>query len=130
MLLWAVITGRHLLTPRYRAKLVRSIVFIIPILLLAVRPVSPGGSSMVRSYENSGFSMGSGNGSGQMAEGPGQQTAPVARGKSQGPVSHEKTGLALPDRENAETDGYTGTDAYPERLSCHSFTIGRGASCL
>mgnify|MGYP002228975051 FL=1 len=58
MLLWAVFTGRYLLTPRYRVRLARSFVFIIPILLLAFRPADPGGSSMVRSYESSGFSMG------------------------------------------------------------------------
>ena len=62
MLLWAVFTGRYLLTPRYRVRLARSFVFIIPILLLAFRPADPGGSSMVRSYESSGFSMGFGNG--------------------------------------------------------------------
>ena len=48
--------------PRYRVRLARSFVFIIPILLLAFRPADPGGSSMVRSYESSGFSMGFGNG--------------------------------------------------------------------
>ena len=52
MLLWAVMNGRYLLTPQYRAKLARSFVFIIPILLLALRPAAPGGGSMVRSYDS------------------------------------------------------------------------------
>ena len=62
MFLWAVFTGRYLLTPRYRVKMARSFVFIIPILLLVFHPADPRGSSMVRSYESSGFSMSSGNG--------------------------------------------------------------------
>ena len=60
MFLWAVFTGRYLLTPRYRVKMARSFVFIIPILLLVFHPADPRGSSMVRSYESSGFSMSSG----------------------------------------------------------------------
>lgn len=44
MFLWAVFTGRYLLTPRYRVKLARSFVFIIPILLLVFRPADPGGA--------------------------------------------------------------------------------------
>ena len=55
MFLWAVFTGRYLLTPRYRVKMARSFVFIIPILLLVFHPADPRGSSMVRSYESSGF---------------------------------------------------------------------------
>ena len=61
MLLWAVMNGRYLLTPQYRAKLARSFVFIIPILLLALRPAAPGGGSMVRSYDSPGFPVSSGN---------------------------------------------------------------------
>ena len=122
MLLWAVFTGRYLLTPRYRVKLARSFVFIIPILLLAFRPADPGGSSMVRSYENSGLSMGFGNGGGQMAGNPGRKTAgstvrqtlPAAGGESRGPLSDGEAGSGLPDGENIEKDGYSGTDAYPE----------------
>ena len=122
MLLWAVFTGRYLLTPRYRVKLARSFVFIIPILLLAFRPADPGGSSMVRSYENSGLSMGFGNGGGQMAGNPGRKTAgstvrqtlPAAGGESRGPLSDGEAGSGLPDGENTEKDGYSGTDAYPE----------------
>ena len=122
MFLWTVFSGRYLLTPRYRVKLARSFVFIIPILLLVFRPADPGGSSMVRSYESSGFSMSSGNGGGQMAGNPGRQTAgstvrqtlPAARGESRGPFSDGESGSGLPDGENTETDGYSGTDAYPE----------------
>ena len=61
MLLWAVLNGRYLLTPQYRVRLGRCLVFMIPILLLAVRPAVPGGSSMVRSYESSDFPRDSGN---------------------------------------------------------------------
>ena len=100
MLLWAVFTGRYLLTPRYRVKLARSFVFIIPILLLAFRPADPGGSSMVRSYENSGLSMGFGNGGGQMAGNPGRKTAgstvrqtlPAAGGESLSPMENQVQG--------------------------------------
>ena len=122
MFLWAVFTGRYLLTPRYRVKMARSFVFIIPILLLVFHPADPRGSSMVRSYESSGFSMSSGNGGGQMAGNPGRQTAgstvrqilPAAGGESRGPFSDGESGSGLPDGENTETDGYSGTDAYPE----------------
>lgn len=77
---------------------------------------------MVRSYESSGFSMSSGNGGGQMAGNPGRQTAgstvrqtlPAAGGESRGPFSDGESGSGLPDGENTETDGYSGTDAYPE----------------
>ena len=57
-----------------------------------------------------------------MAENPGRQTAestvrqtlPAAGGESQGPLSDGEAGSGLPDGENTEKDGYSGTDAYPE----------------
>ena len=53
MLLWAVLHGRYILTPQYRVNLSRAFVYIIPILLIAVRPAVSGGSDMVREYDGS-----------------------------------------------------------------------------
>lgn len=61
MFLWAVSEGRHLLTPRYKVRLSRTFVLVIPILLLlGPKPVVEG-SSMIRNYNNSGLT-GFGNG--------------------------------------------------------------------
>ena len=38
----------------------------------------------------------------------------MAGGESQGPLSDGEAGSGLPDGENTEKDGYSGTDAYPE----------------
>lgn len=75
MLLWTVLEGRKLLTPQYKANLSRSFVFIIPILLLAVRPAAPGGSSMIQNYDGSGISLAAGNGSGILSA-RGNKTTP------------------------------------------------------
>lgn len=75
MLLWTVLEGRNLLTPQYKANLSRSFVFIIPILLLAVRPAAPGGSSMIQNYDGPGISMAAGNGGGLLSA-RGNQTTP------------------------------------------------------
>lgn len=75
MLLWTVLEGRNLLTPQYKANLSRSFVFIIPILLLAVRPAVPGGSSMIQNYDSPGISMAAGNGGGLLSA-RGNQTMP------------------------------------------------------
>lgn len=74
MLLWTVWEGRNLLTPQYKANLSRSFVFIIPILLLTVRPAAPGGSSMIQNYDDSGISMAAGNDSGILSAGGNQTT--------------------------------------------------------
>lgn len=58
MLLWAGLSGRHLLMPRYRARLARSLVLALPMMLLAVRPPALGGSSMVKTYAKADFSIG------------------------------------------------------------------------
>lgn len=87
---------------------------------LAFRPADLGGSSMVRSYDSSGFSMSSGNGGGQMAGNPGRQTAgstvkqtlPAAGGESQGPFSDGEAGSGLPDGK-----GLGGRNEIPVR--CH-----------
>ena len=78
MFIWAVSNGRYLLTPQYRAKLTRSFVFIIPILLLAARPSAPGGSSMVERYDSSAMPVASGDNGGQMTGDSGQQPEPEA----------------------------------------------------
>ena len=39
---------------------------------------------------------------------------PAEGGESQRPLSDGESGSGLPDGENTETDGYSGTDAYPE----------------
>ena len=77
---------------------------------------------MVRSYESSGFSMGFGNGGGQMAGNPGRkpagstvrQTLPAAGGESPGAAHRWRNRFRAAGRGNTETDGYSGTDAYPE----------------
>lgn len=61
MLLWAGLSGRHLLIPRYRARLARSLVLALPMMLLAVRPPALGGSSMVKTYAKADFSIGTKN---------------------------------------------------------------------
>ena len=92
MLLWTVLEGRNLLTPQYKANLSRSFVFIIPILLLAVRPAAPGGSSMIQNYDGSGISMAAGNGSGILS----------ARGNKTTPS--EKKDFMADSQEALETD--------------------------
>ena len=92
MLLWTVWEGRNLLIPQYKANLSRSFVFIIPILLLAVRPAAPGGSSMIQNYDGPGISMAAGNGSGLLS----------ARG-NQTPPSEKKDSMA-DSQEALETD--------------------------
>lgn len=57
MLLWAVVEARHILTPRYKARLSRTFVLIFPILLLLSPPPPPDGSSMVRNFDHTGFSL-------------------------------------------------------------------------
>lgn len=79
MFLWTAAAGRYIFTPQHRVKLARTFVFIIPILLLAVRPAVPDGSSMVRNYSNSSTSMAAGNSSSQN------------QGDSQVPISEEET---------------------------------------
>ena len=92
MLLWTVLEGRNLLTPQYKANLSRSFVFIIPILLLAVRPAAPGGSSMIQNYDGSGISLAAGNGSGILS----------ARGNKTTPS--EKKDFMADSQEALETD--------------------------
>lgn len=76
MFLWAAVSGRYILTPQYRVRLLRSFVFIVPILLLAFRPPAPSGSSMVGAYHSSNLSAAVGNGGGQFAGGSGPQPSP------------------------------------------------------
>ena len=84
--------GRKLLTPQNKASLSRSFVFIIPILLLAVRPAAPGGSSMIQNYDGPGISMAAGNGGGLLS----------ARGNQKTPS--EKKDSVADSQEALETD--------------------------
>ena len=69
-----------------------SFVFIIPILLLAVRPAAPGGSSMIQNYDGPGISMAAGNGGGLLS----------ARGNQETPS--EKKDSVADSQEALETD--------------------------
>lgn len=62
MLIWAVVEGRHIFTPRYKARLSRTFVLIFPILLLLSPPPPPDGSSMIRSFDDTGFTVAAGAG--------------------------------------------------------------------
>ncbi len=111
MLLWAVVEGRNLLVPQYKARLSRSFVLIIPILLLSIRPAAPGGSSMVRNYDNSGISMAGGNRGSQAGGSWGQQIPPEGSGE---PLVNGETLPADTDWDTGENDGYPETDEYSE----------------
>lgn len=132
MLLWTVFEGRYLLTPQYRVKLARSSVLIIPILLLAIRPATPGGSSMIPDYGSFGISMAAENRGGRISESGNQavlaedagnqaprgdvgnravpqggtenQTVPPKDGGNQEPVPNEENGLAADRWETLKTD--------------------------
>ena len=81
MFFWAAARVRYLLTPHYRERLSRSVVFMIPVLLMAATPAAPGGGRMIQNYDGLSISAGRGadRGSpgvgGQGAGGTGQQAA-------------------------------------------------------
>lgn len=52
MLFWAAVNGKNMLRPKYKSRLHRCLVLIIPILLLAVPPAPPAAGSMIKSYSN------------------------------------------------------------------------------
>lgn len=108
MFLWAAVSGRYILTPQYRVRLLRSFVFIIPILLLAFRPAAPSESSMVGSYQNSRISA-AGNGGGQMSGGFRQQPSPPAGQPPQLSVSSKETVATASDSEAAAASGDSGS---------------------
>ena len=117
MVLWTAAEGRFLLTPQYRVKLARSFVFLIPILLLAVRPAVPSGSSMAGNYNNSGFLAASGNSGGQGGNGWGQGAPGTgSSGRQQPPPDSEEVSAASVEQgaEDSETDNYSNTDSYSE----------------
>lgn len=52
MVLWAAVNGRNLFRPRYKSRLKRCLVLVIPILLLLVPPSSPASGAMVKSISS------------------------------------------------------------------------------
>lgn len=52
MVLWAAVNGRNLFRPRYKSRLKRCLVLVIPILLLAVPPTPPASGAMVKSFSS------------------------------------------------------------------------------
>ena len=53
MFIWTLAEGRFLLIPRYKARIARSFIFIIPILLMVIPPKTPEESGMA-GYDDNG----------------------------------------------------------------------------
>lgn len=56
MFIWTLAEGRFLLIPRYKARIARSFIFIIPILLMVIPPKTPEESGMAGYDDNGVFS--------------------------------------------------------------------------
>lgn len=69
MFLWAAVNGRNLFCPRYKSRLKRCVVLVVPILLLAVPPAPPAAGAMVKSFASANItSPGSGGDQSQTGE--------------------------------------------------------------
>lgn len=52
MMIWAFLVGKHLLRPSYKIRMSRCFTLLIPILILAVPPVTPASGAMIKDYSN------------------------------------------------------------------------------
>jgi putative membrane protein len=62
MVFWAAVNGRNLFRPKYKSRLKRCLVLVIPILLLAVPPAPPAAGAMVKSFSSTNINSPSGGG--------------------------------------------------------------------
>lgn len=92
MLLWAILTGRQLFSPRYQVRLSKPLFLLLPMLLMTVMPGEARGSSLIRDADADSFRV---------------QTV-----EEQGRLAEE--GIETLEQTGADTDTSSDTDAASE----------------
>lgn len=115
MLFWAAVNGKNILRPKYKSRIKRCLVLIIPILLLAVPPSSLAAGAMVKGVSGSNLTTPSG-GSGNKPEETVQSPQEYAY-YAQDDLEKPKDNLEESQDQEAETSSDNQTKALPPGLN-------------